>query len=179
MDELIWKKPGVPGGWDNRFKNDWEPIFHFCTQMAIKFNPTDVGHFSDAIRVYQKGASYSKHGNITVEGDLTSGIARPGNVIEVSGADGNHPAAYPVGLPEFFIKAFSDKGDTIYDPFMGSGTTLIAAEKNGRIGYGTEISPGYCDVIVKRWQDFTGQKAIHEASGKTFEELAEDQVTTA
>ncbi len=178
VDELIWKKPGVPGGWDNRFKNDWEPIFHFCTQMAIKFNPTDVGHFSDAIRVYQKGASYSKHGNITVEGDLTSGIARPGNVIEVSGADGNHPAAYPVGLPEFFIKAFSDKGDTIYDPFMGSGTTLIAAEKNGRIGYGTEISPAYCDVIVKRWQDFTGQQAIHEASGKTFAELTEAQVST-
>lgn len=56
---------------------------------------------------------------------------------------------------------------------------VLGEEKNGRIGYGTEISPGYCDVIVKRWQDFTGQKAIHEASGKTFDELAEAQTITA
>jgi DNA modification methylase len=60
----------------------------------------------------------------------------------------------------------------IYDPFLGSGTTLIAAEQLGRKCYGMEISPQYCDVIIRRWQDFTGQQAVHEASGKTFNELS-------
>ena len=110
------------------------------------------------------------------------GMAYPGNRLPTFTSSHKalgHAAAYPVGLPEFFIKAYSDDGDSIYDPFMGSGSTLIAAVKNNRIGYGTEISPAYCDVIVKRWQDFTGEQAIHEASGKTFDELAEAQPTKA
>jgi DNA modification methylase len=51
------------------------------------------------------------------------------------------------------------KGETVYDPFLGSGTTLIAAEQLGRRCYGMEISPAYCDVIVKRWETLTGKKA--------------------
>lgn len=171
VDEFVWEKPGLPGGWNNRFKNDWEPIFHFCNRQNIKFNPLAVGHQSDSIRVYEKGASYSSHGNITVEGDFKSGIARPGNVIKVSGTEGNHPAAYPVGLPEFFIKAFSNSGDAIYDPFMGSGTTLIAAEKNGRSAYGVEISAQYCDVIIRRFENFSKIPSILESTGQTFEEI--------
>jgi DNA modification methylase len=62
-------------------------------------------------------------------------------------------------LPEFFIKAYTDINDIVFDPFMGSGSTLMAAEKNNRCAYGTELSPRYCDVIVKRWEDFTGKKA--------------------
>jgi DNA modification methylase len=54
-------------------------------------------------------------------------------------------------LPEFFILAYTDPDDAVFDPFLGSGTTLIAAAKNGRTAYGTEISPGYCDVIRRRW----------------------------
>jgi DNA modification methylase len=62
-------------------------------------------------------------------------------------------------MPEFFVRAFSEDGDVIYDPFMGSGTTIIAAERNGRRGYGTEISPAYCDVVVKRCEELTGEKS--------------------
>ena len=50
-------------------------------------------------------------------------------------------------------------GDIIFDPFMGSGTTMIAAERNGRAGYGVELSPAYCDIIVARWEKFTGKTA--------------------
>ena len=71
-----------------------------------------------------------------------------------------HAAAYPVALPEFFIRACSDEGDAIYDPFMGSGTTIIAAERLGRKCYGMEISPGYCDIIIQRWEDHTGKTAV-------------------
>ena len=98
-------------------------------------------------------------------------MARPSNVLEIGAScESNHSAAYPVALPEFFIKAFSDNADIIFDPFMGSGTTMIAAEKNGRKSYGIEISTQYCDVIIKRWQDFTGKQATHAETGKTFDE---------
>jgi DNA modification methylase len=62
----------------------------------------------------------------------------------------------------------SNKGDLIYDPFLGSGTTVIAAETEGRVCLGMELNPAYCDIIVKRWQDFTGRKATHAVTGEPF-----------
>lgn len=62
----------------------------------------------------------------------------------------------------------SKPGDAIYDPFLGSGTTLIAAETEGRTCYGIEINPVYIDVIIKRWQEFTGRMAILESTGESF-----------
>ena len=89
-----------------------------------------------------------------------------------------HPTQKPVALMEWIIKRFKLTSHTIADYFGGSGSTLIAAERNGITGYIMELDPRFVDVIVKRWQDFTGQQAIHEASGKTFTELAEAQLTT-
>ena len=66
-------------------------------------------------------------------------------------------------------------GDLVYDPFLGSGSTLIAAEEMGRACYGLEIDPGYVDVIVRRWQLFTGRAAILQASGHSFDEPANGQ----
>jgi DNA modification methylase len=63
----------------------------------------------------------------------------------------------------------------VYDPFLGSGTTLIAAEMTGRICCGLEISAAYVDVVLRRWQDFTGRSAIHQASGQSFDERADNQ----
>jgi DNA modification methylase len=71
----------------------------------------------------------------------------------------HHPATYPVALPEFFLSAYSDAGDVVFDPFMGSGTTLIAAEKTKRVAIGTELSARYAQVILNRWEAFTGKKA--------------------
>lgn len=71
----------------------------------------------------------------------------------------HHPTQKPVGLMSWCIEQ-SDDPKTIYDPFCGSGTTLIAAEQLGRKCYGMEISPQYCDVIVKRWETLTGKKAV-------------------
>ena len=99
--------------------------------------------------------------------DACNGMAYPSNVIspgknrEAIG----HSAAYPVGLPEFFIKAYSDKDDLILDPFLGSGTTLIAAARQGRKCYGMEISPAYCDVIRKRWGDYAKENDLEAGSG--------------
>ena len=83
------------------------------------------------------------------------GLARPSNVIEAKteSSQGNHSAPFPRAIPEFFIKAFSDVGDVIFDPFAGSGTTMVAAGLLERAGFGVEISPAYCDVILRRLQE--------------------------
>ena len=90
------------------------------------------------------------------------GMAYPGNRLPTF-AGGHeatgHVAAFPVGLPRFFMLAFSDKGDVALDPFLGSGSTLIASETEGRRCYGLEIEPRYCDVIRARWEKFTGKTA--------------------
>ena len=74
----------------------------------------------------------------------------------------------PVALCIRAIINSSENNWIVSDPFLGSGTTLIAAEQLNRKCYGLEISPAYCDVIVQRWQTFTGKEAVNEATGLTF-----------
>ena len=76
------------------------------------------------------------------------------------------------------IKDCSRRRDLILDPFAGSGTTIIAAEKTGRRARVSEIDPHYCDVIVRRWQAYTGKSAIHAATGLSFEEIEVKRGTT-
>ena len=84
--------------------------------------------------------------------------------------NGEHPTMKPVALFEYQLLNNTKGGDQVLDSFGGSGTTLIAAEKNGRIARLMELDPRYCDVIVKRWQEFTGKSALLESTGKTFAE---------
>lgn len=99
---------------------------------------------------------------------ITEGMAYPGNRLPtLSGSHEatGHAAAYPVGLPAWFVKLMTDVGDVVYDPFMGSGSTLLAAHQNDRVALGMEISPRYVDVICRRWQRHTGIVPILEATG--------------
>jgi DNA modification methylase len=82
-----------------------------------------------------------------------------------------HNAQKPVDLVRIPMGASSDSGDLVLDLFGGSGTTLIAAECEARASCSMELDPKYCDVIVKRWQEFTGQQAALEATGQTFADL--------
>ena len=85
-----------------------------------------------------------------------------------------HNAQKPVDLVSIPMLAGSDGGDCILDLFGGSGTTMISAEINGRKSMLMELDPKYCDVIVQRWQDFTGQQAKLEGSGEYFPTIKED-----
>lgn len=203
VDEFCWRKTddGVPGGWGNRFKNAWEPVFHFIRSVdGIKFRPKAVGHWSDDCFDYSPhnpkstsgsgllgtgprgaAADLGKHHDAwertrrnadDLEG-RHGGIARPSNVIEVKteSSQGSHSAPFPRALVEFFVKAFSDPADRIFDPFTGSGTAIAAAHVLDRIGYGVEISPAYCDVILQRIKHLTGiEPAL--ASGEKFSDIA-------
>jgi len=91
--------------------------------------------------------------------------------------NGEHPTMKPVALFEYQLLNNTKGGDQVLDSFGGSGTTLIAAEKNGRIARLMELDPKYVDVIIKRWEDFTGQKAVHAETGKTFEAMSNGKTT--
>jgi DNA modification methylase len=86
-----------------------------------------------------------------------------------------HPTVKPVALVADVLKDASRRGDLVLDPFAGSGTTIIAAEKTGREAYALEIDPTYADVIVQRWQSYTGKPAQLVTSGVTFEEHAKQR----
>jgi len=83
-----------------------------------------------------------------------------------------HPTQKPVSLMEWIIKRFNLSAKTIADYFGGSGSTLIAAEKHGIDAYIMEFDPKFCDVIILRWQDFTGKQAVHEVTGEVFTGVA-------
>jgi DNA modification methylase len=82
-----------------------------------------------------------------------------------------HSTQKPVECMKRPIENNSSPGQAVYEPFSGSGTTIIAGEMTGRSIHAIELNPAYVDVAVKRWQDFAGKQAIHEASGKTFDEM--------
>ncbi len=204
VDEFCWRKTdnGVPGGWGNRFKNAWEPVFHFARQQQIKFRPESVGHESADCFDYSPNNPKSRSGSgllgtgargAAADGGRNqgawgrtrsslssdsegrhSGLARPSNVIEVKSesSQGSHSAPFPRALVEFFVLAFTDPGDVVFDPFMGSGTTMAAADVLGRAGYGTELSPSYCDVILRRMLNLTGEMPMLNGA-ESFTAVAE------
>lgn len=83
-----------------------------------------------------------------------------------------HPTVKPVAMVADAIRDCTKRGDIVIDAFVGSGTTILAAERVGRRAFGIEIDPLYVDVAVRRWQAFTGQDAVLEATGQTFDEVA-------
>jgi hypothetical protein len=86
-----------------------------------------------------------------------------------------HPTQKPVDCHRRPIVNNSSPGQAVYEPFSGSGTTIIAAEMTGRHCHAIELNPAYVDVAIKRWQDFTGQKAVHAETGLTFEQMDEQR----
>ena len=192
VDEFCWRKTdnGVPGGWQNRFKNAWEPVFHFCRQQQIKFRAEAVSHESEDCFDYSPDNPKSNSGSgllgTGARGDAAGklgagddegrhrGAARPSNVVEVKteSSQGSHSAPFPRALVEFFVKAFSDPGDVVFDPFLGSGTTMAAAHVLSRAGHGCEISPAYCDVVLRRIEKLAETEPVLAETGKTFSEVA-------
>jgi DNA modification methylase len=91
----------------------------------------------------------------------------------------DHPTVKPLALVADAIRDVTRQGDVVLDAFMGSGTTLLAAERTGRAGYGTEIEPRYIDVAIQRWQEMTNVKATLDGDGRTWSEVAAERRNTA
>ncbi|HSR78746.1 MAG TPA: DNA methyltransferase, partial [Xanthobacteraceae bacterium] len=89
-----------------------------------------------------------------------------------------HPCAKPINFWSWLLERVSERGQLIFDPFIGSGTTTIAAEMTGRVCHAIEISPAYCDVTIQRWQAFTGQPATRLSDGETYASVSNGRTST-
>ena len=88
----------------------------------------------------------------------------------------DHPTVKPVALVADTIRDVTHPGEIVLDAFMGSGTTILAAERTRRRGFGIEIAPGYVDVAIRRWQAMTGEEAVLASTGQTFAEIADERL---
>ena len=148
VDEFIWNKIGAtPGYWHNRFRDAWERLMHFTKDKGFKMNQDAVMVESDykQLHITKRVKVSNNSGHTSTRGKKGKGMVYPSNVLR--GPIGNgckgynhhgHSAVYPEYIPEFFIKLFSDEGDTVLDPFLGSGTTIRVAKRLGRKGIGIE-----------------------------------------
>jgi site-specific DNA-methyltransferase (adenine-specific) len=146
IDDYIWVKPNaMPGYWPNRLRDEWEYCFHMAKNQSFSMYQDAVsqpiGDWADKRLAKLTGKSNGRHNSENNSGfgrDLRKWVGKesvlPGNTIKVPlvGKNMGHPAAFPVGLPDFFIKLFTKSGDNILDPFAGSGSTGVAAEELNR-----------------------------------------------
>jgi len=160
-EEFIWhKKNSYPGKWPNRFRDAWERLLQF--NKSKKFNM-----YQDAVRIpigdWANGRlkNLSETDKIRDNAKNGSGFGKnisnwigketvyPTNVVHLSTEcnNKNHSAAFPDALPEWFIKLFTQEGDTVLDPFMGSGTTNFVAQKMNRNSIGIEVLPEYYNMV--------------------------------
>src|SRR5712672_462229 len=128
----------------------------------------------------QRGGSHRNNVQLGQFGRNRSNVWRyPGvNSFARCGEEGNllalHPTVKPVAMVADAILDCSARSEIVLDAFLGSGTTVIAAERTGRRCYGLELDPAYVDTAVRRWQRLTGASALHAASGRGFDDLADE-----
>ena len=166
-EEFIWhKKNSYPGKWPNRFRDNWERLIQFNKQRNFHMyqeqvmvpvgewakdrlaNLSETDKIRDESRV---GSGFGKNISNWVGRDMVY----PNNVLHMATESSNksHSAVFPVGLPAWFIKLFTRPGDTVLDPFIGSGSTAVAALRLGRHYIGIDTNPDYIALSYKRTQD--------------------------
>jgi site-specific DNA-methyltransferase (adenine-specific) len=177
VDDYLWIKPNaMPGFWPNRLRDEWEYCFHFTKQGKFKMYQSAVkkpiGSWAPKRLEKLTGKSAERHNSENESGfgrDLTKWVNKdlvlPGNTISVPlvGKNMGHPAVFPVGLPEFFIKLFTQKNDYILDPFGGSGSTGLAAMKLNRNVVLIDNNATYIESMKIRLDEY--DPIIHNTTG--------------
>ena len=153
------------GDWNGCLTPSHEFIFHLNRTPPKPHKSVPSRHTADTLcGVGLRGADGTVHaktgtGNAIQSHLILDSVFRIMRHKGGLGTAGSHPAVFPVVLVEAVLTAFSDPGDLIYEPFCGSGTQLVAAERSGRRSFAMELDPVYCDVAVRRWENATGKVA--------------------
>jgi len=163
-EEFIWhKKNCYPGKWPNRFRDAWERLLQFNKQKSFQMYQEEVmvpigdwaqtrlNHLSETDKIRDESRVASGFGK-NVSNWLNRDKVYPTNVLHLATETGNrqHSAVFPSALPEWFIKLFTQPGDTVIDPFMGSGTAVLVAYTMGRNAIGIEIVPEYVEMVKQQ-----------------------------
>jgi DNA modification methylase len=159
----VWDQgPGMPGDWNGRLAPSHEFVWHFNRLSVRPEKSRACKHAGEKHGGKgQRGADgevKERHaGKAAVQSHaIADSVIRVNRQGAAHGA-GGHPAPFPAGLPAYVMASWTG---VVYEPFSGSGTTIIAAEQLGRRCYGMEISPQYVDVICQRFEKFTGEKPV-------------------
>jgi DNA modification methylase len=150
----IWAKDN--GGMGSLYRSQHELVFVFKTGSGPHRNNVQLGRFGRNRSNVWRYPGVNSFSRKTEEGNLLT----------------LHPTVKPVALVADAILDCTARGDIVLDGFLGSGTTVIAAERTGRRCFGTEIDPGYVDTVIRRWQKLTGNIAGHAETGRSFDDLA-------
>jgi site-specific DNA-methyltransferase (adenine-specific) len=165
-EEFIWhKKNSYPGKWPNRFRDAWERLLQFNKSKKFNMYQEEVmipigdwanerlKNLSDTDRIRDNAKNGSGFGK-NVSNWINRKKVYPNNVLHFATVCNNkdHSAAFPEELPEWFIKLFTKSGDVVLDPFMGSGTTILVANKMNRRAIGIDIISEYCEMVKKQIQ---------------------------
>jgi DNA modification methylase len=154
----IWVKDN--GGMGSFYRSQHELVFVFKHGKAAHRNNFELGqHGRYRTNVWQYAGANS-----------FSRSSAEGNLLAL------HPTVKPVELVADAIMDVTKRGEIVLDPFLGAGSSVVAAERTGRVCYGIELDPIYVDTIVRRWQAFTGKLAVHALSDRSFDELQEEAV---
>lgn len=160
-EEFIWhKKNSFPGKWSNRFRDSWERLLQFnkerkfnMYQDAVKvpigdWAKTRLNNLSEVDKIRDNAKNGSGFGK-NVSNWVGKKTVYPTNVVHLATECNNkkHSAAFPEALPEWFIKLFTLENDVVLDPFAGSGTTLVVAERMKRNSIGIELLPDYYEIM--------------------------------
>jgi len=155
IDEHCWRRHSVPGKFKRRLKNGFEPIYEFAKPGDnFVFEPQRMGTRSEDVMIPGQDAEdmISTGTYFNVSHETQPGIALPENHFEAFGVRSvAHSAQYPVAVPYRLMMIYSNRGDIVYDPFLGSGTNIHAAERAGRLSYGVELMPEHIAVILEEW----------------------------
>lgn len=186
----VWDQgPGMPGDWAGRLAPSFEFVFHFNRESRKPHKIVPCKHAGQDSHLRADGSSTAmrgKDGEVggwTHAGQPTQDYRIPDSVIRVMrhkgkiGRNIDHPAVFPVALPEHILLAYSDPGDIVFEPFGGSGTTILAAQKTNRVARAIELAPSYTDVAVKRFQQNHPDIPVTLlATGKTFAEVESERL---
>ena len=179
----VWDQMfGLPGDWHGRLAPSHEFVFHF-NKVAKRPNKIIDSKWGNHHKASGTGPRRKDGTQPTLShvGRPIQMTKIPDSVIRItrqtgSGIETEHPAVFPIRFPEFLIRTFSNEGDAVYEPFAGSGTTLMAAELTKRLCYCVEIAPEYVDIIVRRYiRMFPGGKVTLEGTDKNFFEVAKER----
>ena len=191
-EEFIWhKRNSHPGKWPNRFRDNWERLLQF--NKTKKFNMyqdavmVPIGDWAKT-RLKNLSETDKRRDNSRVGSGFGKNISNwvgkkmvyPSNVLHLATESSNksHSATFPLSLPSWFIKLFTKQNDLVLDPFLGGGTTSIAASLLGRDSIGIEISTKYFDAAIKRFIEETKEKSLNSnKSAKSAEEFSENQLS--
>jgi DNA modification methylase len=176
--EFCWERSGVPKHATLRLKNAFEPVYQFArNRWRFRSQNVRVRTETSIINHGPGVGATSLHLLQGIGGDAVipderkggPGWAFPSNRLPTFSGSYEavgHTAAFPVGLPGFFARLFTDPGDIVFDPFVGSGSTILAAQVEGRVGYGIELSAGYVDIACRRFERVTGIVPTRASTGE-------------